>query len=138
MIQYFIAKETFTHQTDCFFPGSIHATTLTINKMDIIEVPNEQSFTFNNSWYVLATINNQGHFYIALEDLDHYFYQGKLVTDFDLELNLNYLQFQIDLALEKRDEELFLNHTKKLIESSDLKVKLKNYLNNSVMNHYYQ
>ena len=138
MIQYFIAKETFTHQTDCFCPGSIHATTLTINKMDIIEVSNEQSFTFNNGWYVLAIINNQGHFYIALEDLDHYFYQGRLVTDFDLELNLNYLQFQIDLALEIRDEKLFLNHTKKLIESSDLKVKLENYLNNSVMNHYYQ
>lgn len=136
MIQYFIARKTFTHQIDCFCPGSIHAATLTINKMDIIEVTSEESFTFNNEWYVLAILNNQGHFYIALEDLDQYFHLGRLVTDFDLELKLNYLQFQIDQALEIRDEELFLNHTKKLKESSDLKVKLANYLYNTVMNYY--
>ena len=136
MIQYFIAKEAFTHQIDCFCPDSIHENTLTINKMDIIEITTERSFTFNDDWYVLAIVNNQGHFYIALEDLDQYFYLGMLVTDFDLELKVNYLQFQIDQALEIRDEELFLNHTKKLKEASDLKVKLESYLHTASMNHY--
>jgi len=135
MIQYFIAKETFTHHIDCFCPGSIHETTITINKMDIIQITNEQSFTFNNGWYILAIINNQGHFYIALEDLDHYFSLGMLVTDLDLELKLNYLQFQIDQALETRDRELFLTHTRELKESSDLMVKLESYVNNTVMIH---
>lgn len=136
MIQFFIATETFTHQIECFCPGSIHATALTINKMDIIEVINHQSFAFNNGWYVLAILNSHGHFYIALEDLDHYFSLEKLVTDFDLALKLNYLHFQMDKALEARDEKLFLNHTKKLKESSDLKLKLMNYLNEVGMNHY--
>lgn len=135
MIQYFIAKETFTHQIDCFCPGSIHATTLTINKMDIIEVTNEQSFTFNNGWYVQAIINNQGHFYIALEDLERYFALGRLVTDFDLELRLNYLRFQIDQALEINDEELFFNTTSQLKESSELKKKLADYLMIADINH---
>lgn len=137
MIQYCIAKETFTHQIECFCPGSIHATTLTINKMDIIEViTNEQNFTYNNGWYVLAIINNHGHFYISLEDLEQYFELGKLVSDLDLDLKVNYLHFQIDQALEKRDEALFLNHTKILKESSDLKVKLEQYINNPVMSRY--
>ncbi|MFE8697690.1 IDEAL domain-containing protein [Cytobacillus sp. FJAT-53684] len=135
MIQYFIATETFTHQIECFCPGSIHATTITINKMDIIEVINQQSFAFNNGWYVLAILNSHGHFYIALEDLDQYFHLGKLVTEFDLGLKLNYLRFQIDQALEVRDEELFLTHTKQLKESSDLKLRLEGFLNNTVINH---
>lgn len=135
MIQYFIATETFTHQIECFCPGSIHATTLTINKMDIIEVINQQSFAFNNGWYVLAILNSHGHFYIALEDLDQYFHLGRLVTEFDLGLKLNYLRFQIDQALEVRDEELFLTHTKQLKESSDLKLRLESFLNYTVINH---
>ncbi|MBT2755583.1 IDEAL domain-containing protein [Mesobacillus foraminis] len=135
MIQYFIAKETFTHQIDCFCPGSIHATTLTINKMDIIEVTNDQSFTFNYGWYVLARMNNLGHFYIALDDLDQYFAIGRLVTDFDLELRLNYLRFQIDHALEINDEELFFNTTSQLKESSELKKKLEDYLLIADINH---
>ncbi|WP_050183612.1 IDEAL domain-containing protein [Domibacillus robiginosus] len=136
MIQYFIAKETFTHQIDCFCPDSRHAAPLTINKMDIMEVTNKESFTFNNEWYVLAIINNHGHFYIALEDLVQYFHLERLVTDFDLELKLNYLQFQIDQALEIRNEESFLKHTKTFKEFSGLKVKLNSYLYNAVMNHY--
>lgn len=135
MIQYFIATETFTHQIECFCPGSIHATTITINKMDIIEVINQQSFAFNNGWYVLAILNSHGHFYIALEDLDQYFHLGRLVTEFDLGLKLNYLRFQIDQALEVRDEELFLTHTKQLKKSTDLKLRLEGFLNNTVINH---
>ncbi|TCN22736.1 IDEAL domain-containing protein [Mesobacillus foraminis] len=135
MIQYFIAKETFTHQIDCFCPGNIHTTALTINKMDIIEVTNEQSFTFYNGWYVQAIINNQGHFYIALEDLERYFAIGRLVTGFDLELRLNYLRFQIDQALEINDEELFFNTTSQLKESSELKKKLEDYLMIADINH---
>ncbi|CAM4192560.1 IDEAL domain-containing protein [Lederbergia lenta] len=137
MIQHFIAKETFTHQIECFCPGNIHSTTLTINKMDILEV-REQSFTFHNGWFVQAIINNHGCFYIALEDLDQYFYQGRLITTIDLELNLNYLQLQIDKALEKRDEELFLKSTKQLKESNALKMQIEHFINNEVGNYYSQ
>ncbi|MBS4207105.1 IDEAL domain-containing protein [Bacillus sp. FJAT-50079] len=137
MIQHFIAKETFTHQIECFCPGNIHSTSLTINKMDILEV-REQSFTFNNGWYVQAIINNHGCFYIALEDLDQYFYQGKLMSVFDLELDLNYLQLQIDKALVKRDEELFLKSTKQLKEATALKMQIENFLNNEFGSYYLQ
>ena len=101
--------------------------------MDILEVSFEKSFTFTNGWYVLVIINNERHFYIALEDLDQYLVQGWIVTDFDLELHLNYLLFKIDQALKLRNEALFINHIKQYKKSNDLKVYLENNLHNSIM-----
>jgi uncharacterized protein YpiB (UPF0302 family) len=48
-----------------------------------------------------------------------------ILSMIDIELTLNYLQFKINHALDTGDEESFLNFTKKLKESRDLKVKLE-------------
>jgi hypothetical protein len=136
MVQHFIVVKTFGHQIDCFCPGSDHADYLTINKSDIIEVTNDRKFTIGNGWYFLVVINSQCFFYMALEDLDKYFMKGKLLSILDIELKINNLQFHVDKALDIGDEVTFLNYTKKLKESNDLRVKLEEYLrNNKGVNH---
>lgn len=130
MFRHFIAIKTFEHQIDCFCPDGIHADVLTIHRGDIIELINERKFMFEKGWYFLIRLNNQCDFHIALEDLEQYYLNERLLSMIDIELTLNYLQFKINQALDTGDEESFLNFTKKLKESYDLKVKLEQYAHN--------
>lgn len=135
MIERFIASETFTHQIDCFCPDRKHTDVLTIHKMDVIEITNDRKHHFDRGWYFLVVLNNQGYLYMALEDIERYFLQGRLATLLDLELKVNFLQSQIDRALDIGDKELFLNTTTELEESGDLKVTLDNYLMTTAVNY---
>lgn len=68
--------------------------------------------------------------------MEQYSKQGKLVPDYDLDLKINFLEFQIDKSLEIRDKELFLQYTKELKEVHVLKMKMENfYENKEVMNY---
>ncbi|WP_257351025.1 IDEAL domain-containing protein [Pseudalkalibacillus decolorationis] len=135
MFGHLIAVKTFEHQIDCFCPGGDHANFLTINKGDIIEVTNERKFTMANGWYFLVGINDLCIFYIALEDLEQYFMKERLLSVLEIDLKINYFQFKINETLDTGDEASFLSYTNKLIESSELQVKLENYLNNEAVNH---
>jgi hypothetical protein len=127
MFRHFVAIKTFDHQIDCFCPDDIQAKVLSIRKGDIIEITNERTFMTEKGWYFLIRVNKQDDFHIALEDLEQYYLNEKLLSLIDVELMLNYFQFKIDQALDTGDEELFLNFTKKLKESSELKMKLERY-----------
>ncbi|MCQ6276243.1 IDEAL domain-containing protein [Bacillus sp. V3B] len=130
MFRHFIAIKTFEHQMDCFCSDGTHAEVLTIHKEDIIEIINERKFMIEKGWYFLIRMNNQYNFHIALEDLERYYLNERLLSLIDIELALNYLQFKVDQALDTGDEELFLNFTKKLKESRDLKMKLEQCVHN--------
>jgi hypothetical protein len=67
---------------------------------------------------------------MAHEDLEQYFMKERLLSILDINLKINFLQFKINQALDTGDEASFMNFTKKLKESSDLKVKLEQYLSN--------
>jgi hypothetical protein len=128
MSQHFIVAKTFEHQIDCFCPGGEHADLLIIKKTDRIEVKDDRKFVMDSGWYSLVIINNEWFLYMALEDLDQYFMKGYIYSMLDIELKINYLQFQVNLALDKGDEVLFLNSTTSLNEASDLKENLESYI----------
>lgn len=134
MSRYFIAEIMFEHQIDCFCPDAGHADVVTISKGDIMEVTNERRYIDDFGWYFLIFINKSRDFFIAIEDLEHYFKCGYILSLVDLDLKVNYLQFKIDQTLEKGDEESFLQHTKKLTEANKNKSKLEIYVQRSKEN----
>jgi hypothetical protein len=55
-----------------------------------------------------------------MEDLEHYFNQHYLYSMLDIELKINYLQFQVNQALDEGNEALFNYSTSRLNDISDL------------------
>ncbi|MFL0365888.1 IDEAL domain-containing protein [Pseudobacillus sp. 179-B 2D1 NHS] len=135
MSEYFIATETFEHQIDCFCPEGDHADVLKINKGDVIEVTNEHKFTMINGWYLLVKINDQYVFYMALADLEQYCIKERILSILEINLKMNFWRFKINEALDTGDEASFLSYTNRLLESSELQIKLENYLNTEAVNH---
>lgn len=129
MHHYFIAVETFEHIIECFCPDLAHEDFLEIKKEDIIEVTNDRQYMFDNGWYIKVVLNNDWHFHMALEDLEKYFTQGMILSLVDIELKINHLNYVIDQSLGKGDEAAFLQSTKSLKESKQLKLNLESYLN---------
>lgn len=127
MDRYFIAVQTFLHQIDCFCPGGEHTDLLQINQTDILNITNERKFIVGNGWYFLVEINHRECLFIALADLNQYFLRGKLISIFDLELNLNYLEYRVNQSLDHADEEMFNHFSQKLLETKELKVKLDHF-----------
>ncbi|SFL73109.1 IDEAL domain-containing protein [Gracilibacillus orientalis] len=124
----FIVVQSFSHLIDCFCPGSIHTEVLRVEQADIIRVTNERKYIVHNGWYCKAIVDDHYYFYIALEDLEHYYTKGQILAMEDIELNLNYLNFQIDQALDNKDESNFKLFSKQLMEVNQLKVKLEKHL----------
>lgn len=134
MHQYFIVAKPFGHQIDCFCPDGEHADYIVFNKTDVIEITNERTNMMDYGWYFMITINDARHFYIALEDLEKYFVKGRMVSLFDLELQVMYLNYLIDKALEEGDEASFLAETRKLKEARILQAHLQRFLDNVAEN----
>ncbi|OAH54326.1 MULTISPECIES: hypothetical protein [Bacillaceae] len=130
MHRHFIVAKSFGHQIDCFCPDGEHADYIVLNKADVIEITNERKNMMDYGWYFMIIINHHRQFYIALEDLDKYFVEGRMMSLFDLELRIIYLNYQIDKALDKGDEPSFLAETKKLKEASILQTHLQRFLHN--------
>jgi hypothetical protein len=124
----YIAVKTFEHQIECFCPDGDHAVTLSINSGEIFEVTNKRTFRTANAWYYLVRFNDQCMFYMSLDDLEQYFMKEQLLSMLDIDLEINYLQFQINKALDTGDEAFFLNNSKKLKEVHVLKERLEEYL----------
>ncbi|WP_163581419.1 IDEAL domain-containing protein [Gracilibacillus saliphilus] len=124
----FIVGQSFSHQIECFCPGSIHTEVLRIEQADIIKVTNERKYIIGNGWYFKAVVVDYYCFYIALEDLEYYNAKGQILLMEDIELSLNYLNFQIDQALDNKDEANFRLFSEQLIEVNQLKVKMEKYL----------
>ncbi|QGQ47649.1 hypothetical protein [Metabacillus sediminilitoris] len=120
MSKQFIVAKTFEHLIDCFCPEGDHAESIIIHKTDIIEVKEDRKFVMDNGWYSLVVINNQWFLYMAIEDLEHYFNRNYLYSMLDIELKINYLQFQVNQALDEGNEALFINSTSRLNDISDL------------------
>lgn len=131
MFGYFISGKRFDHKIVCFCPDAIHANVLTINKGDVIEVTNNRKFMMDHGWCFLVKFNNQGMFYMAIEDLEYYVMKERLFSMLDIDLNINYLNFKINQSLEVGDKASFINFTKNLNELSDLKVIMEEYLYNA-------
>jgi hypothetical protein len=131
MLRHFIALKTFGHQIDCFCPGGEHADKIIIHKGDIIEVTKERNFIEGNGWYFLIGINDQSFFYMAIDELELYCKNERLVSMLDIDLRINYLQFKINQSLDSGDKASFVKYTNKLKEENDCKVKLNQYIHSS-------
>ncbi len=135
MNRHFIVVQSFCHQTDCFCPGSIHSELLRIEQGDIIKVTNERKFTAHNGWYYMVVLEDENYFYIALSDLEQYYARGQIFLREDIEWNMNYLNCQVDLSLDRKDEVRFKYVSKQLIEANKLKKKLEKYEENDQLFH---
>ncbi|MDL4843254.1 hypothetical protein [Aquibacillus rhizosphaerae] len=124
MVKHFITVQSFFHQIDCFCPDGDHSEVIKINKGDVIKIINERKYINGVGWYFLIEHNSQNSFFAALSDLDYYHSQGLLLSIIDIELTLNYLNFQVDHALDNDDELEFIDVSNKIIESDKLKKKL--------------
>ncbi|XQY92426.1 hypothetical protein ACNRWW_02985 [Metabacillus sp. HB246100] len=134
MHQYFIATESFDHIVDCFCPDSRHEDTLKIYENSLIEITEDRKFIMDR-WYILIVLNTSWQFYMALEDVENYFKEGKMMTSMDLELKLNYVTYKLDEALAKRDEAAFVHHSKTQKKLCHLKERLHAYLDRASENH---
>ena len=128
MIQHYIVTDTFTHQIDCYCPGEEHVDVLTLKEGDVIEVTPDGKFTFGNGWYFLIVINYQSPIYLSLDDLEHYYRRGQILSSYDLELKSNYIQNKINQALDTKNKDSFLNYTSELNHLSNLKEKYNTFL----------
>ncbi|UOQ83713.1 hypothetical protein [Gracilibacillus salinarum] len=128
MDQHFIAVQSFSHQIECFCPGSIHTELLRIEEEDIIQLTDERKYIANHGWYVMIIVDDFYSFYIALADMEKYYMGGQILSQEDIELNVNYLQFQVDQSLDQHDEAKFKLVSQQLIESKERKMKLDNYM----------
>jgi hypothetical protein len=128
MNQHYIAVKTFQYPIECFCSSSDHTYYLTIHGGDIVEVTDERKYMMANGWYSLVKINERSIFYIALYDLEDFFRKEQLLAMIDIDLQINYLQFKINQAFDTGDEASFIDISKKLNESSELKLKLERHL----------
>ncbi|WP_338448047.1 hypothetical protein R4Z09_17575 [Niallia oryzisoli] len=128
MYRHFIVKKTVKHRKECFCRDQAHAHGITIHEGDIIEIINDRKYIVDKGWYFLISLNNLYEFYLSLEDLEHYYAKGIIVSTADIELSLNYFQYKINEALDTVDEELFCHFTQKFIETRALILKIENYV----------
>ncbi len=120
MLHHFVAVKSFLHKVDCFCPGSEHSELIKINPADLISISYERRFSMINGWYVQVEVN-EFVFYMSIEDLEHYYLQGYLFSQIDLELRLNYLHYQINDSLDRGDESKFIEATQSWNEFKRLK-----------------
>jgi hypothetical protein len=128
MFRHFIARKSFEHQIECFCPDRHHAGLVTIHKGDLIELTNERQFIPDKGWYFLIGMNEEGHFYMALEDLENYYDSGQLISLVDLELKENYCKYKVNVALDSGDEATFMAFTSELKDTRQLKEKINKHL----------
>ncbi|TYR72804.1 hypothetical protein FZC79_21480 [Rossellomorea vietnamensis] len=123
MVNHYIAVQSFVHKIDCFCPGKEHSDKIKVSQGDIISFQYERTYNMVNGWYVLVQVNHSS-FHIAVEDLTHYYLQGLFYTETDLELQINYLNFCVNKALDLNDEGKFKEAAEKWIEVKEYREKL--------------
>ena len=94
----------------------------------LCEITDERKYTIDNGWYFLVKINERNNFYIPINDLENFIRKEQLIAMLDIDLQINYLKFKIDQAFDTGDEASFIDLSKKLIQSNELKLKLERYL----------
>lgn len=127
MAHHFIVVNNFSHQVDCFCTGEVHSEFITFKQGDVIEVTNDRKFTMAG-WYFLLLINNHYPYYIAIDDLEKYNKHEQILSIVDIELKINYLQFQINQALDTNNKVTFLDYTPKLKDLNNLKRQYNNFM----------
>ncbi|MFD1020825.1 hypothetical protein [Thalassobacillus hwangdonensis] len=110
----FITMEEFQHQIDCFCASQKHVNTIYFQVGDEIVVTEEFKYVDQLGWYVKVKVSNTYQFFIATEDLEMYYEAGKIASETDRQLSINYFQFKVDQALEEKNEEAFLFYVKQL------------------------
>ncbi|TVP83495.1 MAG: hypothetical protein EA344_09240 [Alkalicoccus sp.] len=119
MVDNYIAAHSF------LFPigGSSHSGEVQISRGDIVSIYKDQMYKRADEWYVPVEVN-QRSFNMNMEDLKHYCSEHALLTEIDIELQLNCLHFQIDKALDLADKKKFNEVSKQWIETKKLSGKL--------------
>lgn len=87
---------------------------------DILTVSNLGKYILGIGWFVLIIVNGQTKDFVRIVELENAIDTEKVQSVIDVMLDSFALSIQIDNALERRNEEQFLNLSKKQNESSFL------------------
>jgi hypothetical protein len=128
MIGHYIAASEFEHPIHCLCPGGGHTGLLSLQQGDIIEVINERKYTIAKGWHSLIHINKHWFVYISERDLEECCTKKQLLNSLDIDLELNYLHFKINEALDTGNKTDFHALTRQLKEMAGLKESIENYL----------
>jgi uncharacterized protein YpiB (UPF0302 family) len=116
MVDHYIAVQSFLYQIDCSCPDKKHAGAVKINQEDIISVQNDQMIKRADVWYVSVKVNEH-RFYMSCDDLNRCYTLGLVLSEMDVELQLNHLHYQIDKALDLSDKSKFNELSQKWVEA---------------------
>ncbi|MFN7253447.1 MAG: hypothetical protein ACK4M9_22140 [Anaerobacillus sp.] len=94
---------------------------------DLLELKNQGRYIPKKGWFILVTINGKGNF-VFLKDLEKYLQEQWIKCLFDIELEKNFLHYQIDKSLNERNPDLFFKSSKRLRFICSLTDKIKPHL----------
>jgi len=125
MLTQFVVLKSLIHQIDCYCPCCHNTDEFHFLRGDCIEIVHDRKIPSELGWYVQIVVNNQYQFYIALDDLKHYYDEGKICSLLDLELQANYFRYQVNQALDEKDKERFMKNAEKLKNVEQLREKVE-------------
>ncbi|MGO4889292.1 hypothetical protein ACJ2A9_16205 [Anaerobacillus sp. MEB173] len=120
MCFYIVVKKAFEHKVDCFHSGQQYRDVFRFNRGDVIEITQERKYIAELGWYFRVNINNIVSYFMSISAIENYYRENKVCSLLDLELEVNYWDFQVDTALEKREENLFQTGAKQLKKVKEL------------------
>jgi hypothetical protein len=103
------------HSIEYPMGGSSHSGEVHISRGDIVSIYHDQTYKRAGEWYVPVEAN-QRSFNMNTDDLKHFCTQHVLLSEMDIELQLNVLHFQIDKALDLADKKKFNDVSRQWIE----------------------
>lgn len=126
MGRFFMVSETFNYETLCFCETGEHKNQFTFNKGDIVEFKGECQYSESHGSFYLVFVNNIYHFYMAVEEIDHYFLTEHFVSVNDIKNRIKRIKNDIDYFLDIGDKKLFMQYSKKLIEANAMLSNIEN------------
>ncbi|MDG5789089.1 hypothetical protein QA612_16655 [Evansella sp. AB-P1] len=113
MGNYFIVSNTEGLNLLCIYYGNKKSNVIRnkekISQGDILEILDEGKFILGLGWYVLVIINNEQSVFASISELEKGMEKKELQSLIDLELEHNYLKYQVERALILKNKELFKN-----------------------------
>jgi hypothetical protein len=109
---YFIVSISEGLKVDCLYYGYKKENAIRkiqeIEQGDILEIMDQGKFIIGIGWYVLILINYKERVYVSIRELENAMETKEIQTLIDLELEYYYLSYQLDNALDSRNEKLFM------------------------------
>jgi hypothetical protein len=115
----FVVLKDYLYQPNCYcLNGQLQE--MVIKRGYTLTITPEKKYIENIGWYFLIDIHSKYQVYISIYDFEKFYKQELICSFFDLDLELNYLEYKVNQALDAKDQTAFNHYSSEFVQLKQL------------------